>query len=233
MTKSKLLVAAIFIVSSVSTTLTVSAQDRKGPPQNGEQRGPPPGGAHDPEQTETLKEMTGYKIDEVATDFKLRNVDGKSFSLSDIKGAKGYIVVFTCNECPFAKMYEDRLVALHNEYAPKGYSVIAINPNVSAANEKESFEAMQKRAEEKKFPFVYLADEGQKIFPQYGALRTPHVFLLDKEFKVQYIGAIDDNSKSAADVKEKYVENAIHALEKGEKPSPDFTKAIGCPVKKG
>ncbi len=161
--------------------------------------------------------MKGYKIGEVATDFKLKNVDGNFFSLSDIKGAKGYIVVFTCNECPFAKMYEDRLIALHNEYAPKGYSVIAINPNVSETNEKESFEAMQKRAKEKKFPYVYLEDKGQKIFPQYGALRTPHVFLLDKELKVQYIGTIDDNAKSAQDVKVKYVENAITSIGKRKK----------------
>jgi len=153
------------------------------------------------------------------------------FSLSSIKEAKGYIVVFTCNECPFAKMYEDRLIKIHNVYAPKGYAVIAINPNVNDNNEKESFTAMQKRAEEKKFPFVYLADDKHDIFPQYGAVRTPHVFLLDHEKRVQYIGTIDDNARSANDVKVKYLENAIKALQKGEKPEVNFTKAIGCPVK--
>ena len=231
MKKSKVFFTTILLLSSLFITVIGNAQDRQGPPPNNGQKGPPPGGGHNPEQTESLKEMKGFKIGEVATDFKLKNVDGNSFSLSDIKGAKGYIVVFTCNECPFAKMYEDRLIALHNEYAPKGYSVIAINPNVSENNEKESFEAMQKRAKEKKFPFVYLEDKGQKIFPQYGALRTPHVFLLDKELKVQYIGTIDDNAKSSQDVKVKYVENAIKSLENGKKPNPDFTKAIGCPVK--
>ncbi len=231
MKKSKVFFTTILLLSSLFITVIGNAQDRQGPPPNNGQNGPPPGGGHNPEQTESLKEMKGFKIGEVATDFKLKNVDGNSFSLSDIKGAKGYIVVFTCNECPFAKMYEDRLIALHNEYAPKGYSVIAINPNVSENNEKESFEAMQKRAKEKKFPFVYLEDKGQKIFPQYGALRTPHVFLLDKELKVQYIGTIDDNAKSSQDVKVKYVENAIKSLENGKKPNPDFTKAIGCPVK--
>lgn len=194
--------------------------------------GPPPGGGGLPEQTKTLEEIGGYKIGDVATDFELKNVDGTLFSLSDIKDAKGYIVVFTCNGCPFSKMYEDRLIALHNEYASKGYSVVAINPNVSEDNDKENFEAMQKRAEEKDFPFVYLADENQKIFPQYGAVRTPHVFLLDSERKVQYIGTIDDNSKDAEAVKVKYVENAIAALESGSKPDPNFTKAIGCPVKR-
>ncbi len=213
---------AILTASSFLITVGASAQERKGPPR---------GGGHSPVQTKTLEEVGGYKIGDVATDFKLKNVDGNMFSLSDIKKAKGYIVVFTCNECPFAKMYEDRLIALHNEYAPKGYSVIAINPNVSASNSRESFEAMQKRAEEKEFPFVYLADEGQKISPQYGAVRTPHVFLLDRERKVQYIGTIDDNARSAEQVKVKYVVNAIEALENNQKPDPNFTKAIGCPVK--
>lgn len=221
MKKSNLFFTTMVLLLS-SFFMTANAQDRKGPP---------PGGGHNPEQTETLAQMTGYKIGDRAADFKLRNVDGTMFSLSDIKNAKGYIVVFTCNECPFSKMYEDRLIALHNEYAPKGYSVIAINPNVNGTNEKESFEAMQTRAKEKAFPFVYLEDQGQKVYPQYGALRTPHVFLLDAKLDVQYIGAIDDNAKSAADVKVKYVENAIKALEKGEKPSPNFTKSIGCPVK--
>ncbi|WP_233268423.1 thioredoxin family protein [Cellulophaga sp. L1A9] len=230
MKKSNLFLMAALLIVSLMISVGLNAQDRKGPPENGERKGPP-GGGHSPEQAETLSEMKGYKIGDKATDFELKNVDGTLFSLSDIKNAKGYIVVFTCNECPFAKMYEDRLISLHKKYAPKGYAVVAINPNVSATNERESFEAMQKRAKEKNFPFVYLADTDQKIVPQYGALRTPHVFLLDAELKVQYIGTIDDNARSAKDVKVTYVENAIHALEHGEKPNPNFTKSIGCPVK--
>lgn len=119
----------------------------------------------------------------------------------------------------------------HHEYSPKGYYVVAINTNVFEGNVKENLETMKKRAAEKNFSFVYLEDKGQQIFPQYGATKTPHVFLLDKAFKVQYIGAIDDNAQSAGEVKVKYVENAIHALEKGEKPNPSITKAIGCSVK--
>lgn len=230
MKKCNLAFIAILILSSVLTTAHINAQDRKGPPPNGERKGPP-GGGHSPVQTKTLEEIGGYKIGDVATDFKLKNVDGSTFSLSDIKDAKGYIVVFTCNECPFAKMYEDRLIALHNTYAPQGYPVVAINPNVSEDNEKESFAAMQKRAKEKDFPFVYLADEEHNIFPKYGAVRTPHVFLLDQEKKVQYIGTIDDNARSPENVKVKYVENAIAALENGKNIEPNFTKAIGCPVR--
>ncbi len=202
--------------------------DKDGHPPHGDRKGPPRGGL--PEQTETLEETGGYLIGDVATDFSLKNVDGKMVSLADYKDAKGYIVTFTCNECPFSKMYEDRLIELNNTYAPKGYPVIAINPN-SPVNEKEGYEAMQARAKEKGFTFPYLVDEGQKIYPQYGALRTPHVFLLDKKRAVQYIGTIDNNSKEPEKVTIKYVEDAIAALEKGEKPNPNFTKAIGCPVK--
>lgn len=190
-------------------------------------------GGHSPEQTKTLEEIGGYKIGEVATDFKLKNVDGTMVSLADYDDAKGYIVVFTCNGCPFSKMYEDRLIALQNTYASKGYPVIAINPNVSESNSTESYAAMQERAKEKNFSYPYLADEKHEIFPKYGAVRTPHVFLLDSERKVQYIGTIDDNANSATDVKVNYVEDAIEALENGSKPDPDFTKAIGCPVKVG
>ncbi|WCO03160.1 thioredoxin family protein [Psychroserpens ponticola] len=230
MKKNNVIFAAMILLSGLLITTTANAQERKGPPPNGERKGPPKGG-HSPEQTKTLEEIGGYKIGEVATDFKLKNVDGTFFSLTNIKDAKGYIVVFTCNECPFSKLYEDRLIALHNEYASKGYSVIAINPNVSKGNERESFAAMQKRAKEKEFPFVYLADENKEVFPKYGAVRTPHVFLLDSERKVQYIGTIDDNARSSEDAKVNFVENAIHALENGKQPEPNFTKAIGCPVK--
>ncbi len=230
MKKSNLTFIVILILCSFLTTINTNAQERKRPPQNGDRKGPPKGG-HSPEQTKTLDEIGGYKIGEVAADFDLKNVDGTMFSLADIKDAKGYIVVFTCNECPFAKMYEDRLIELHNKYASQGYVVVAINPNVSESNEKENFASMQKRAAEKKFPFVYLADEKHEVFPKYGAVRTPHVFLLDSDKKVQYIGTIDDNARSAANVKVKYLENAIQALQKGKTPEVTFTKAIGCPVK--
>ncbi|MEM8908298.1 MAG: thioredoxin family protein [Bacteroidota bacterium] len=174
---------------------------------------------------------TGYKVGDKATDFKLKNVDGTLVSLSDYKDVNGFIVTFTCNHCPYAVMYEDRLIDLHNRYADKGYPVVAINPNDPAVQPMDGFPEMQQRAKEKDFPFAYLMDEGQQIYPQYGATKTPHIFLLDKDLIVQYIGAIDDNARDASAVKVKYVENAISALEKGEKPDPDFTKAIGCSVK--
>lgn len=177
---------------------------------------------------------TGYKIGDVATDFSLKNVDGKKMSLKDMKNAKGYIVVFTCNHCPYAIAYEDRIVALDKKYSKKGYPVVAINPNNPAKQPADSFEKMQERAREKKFSFPYLLDEGQKIFPQYGATKTPHVYVLEKTAKgnvVRYIGAIDDNYEDAAAVKNKYVENAVDALLSGKEVSVKETKAIGCSIK--
>jgi len=173
----------------------------------------------------------GYHIGDTAADFRLKNVDGEMMSLEDIKDAKGYIIVFTCNHCPFSVMYEDRLIALHKKYAPMGYPVVAINPNSPEKQPADSYEAMQVRAKEKSFPFVYLFDDGQKVYPEYGATKTPHVFLLDKSRTVKYIGAIDDNARDAGSVEVKYLENAIDALEGGKRPDPATTKAIGCTIK--
>ena len=174
---------------------------------------------------------TGYQPGDKATDFKLKSVDGKMYSMSDYKDAKGFIVVFTCNHCPFAVKYEDRVIELAKKYKSKGYVLLAINPNDPAAQPDDSFDKMKVRAKEKGFTFPYLFDEGQKIFPQYGATKTPHVFLLDKNLIVKYIGAIDDNVEDASAVKEKFLENAIAALEKGQEPEVPLTKAIGCSIK--
>lgn len=176
----------------------------------------------------------GYSIGDAATDFKLKNIDNKSISLADFKSAKGFIVIFTCNHCPYAKAYEDRIIALNNKYAPKGYPVIAINPNDPKLVEADNFEAMQVRAKEKGFTFPYLLDDGQKIFPQYGATKTPHVFILNKENGkniVRYIGAIDDNYSDTNDVSKKYVEAALDKLLIGKPISITTTVAIGCGIK--
>ena len=176
----------------------------------------------------------GYKVGDAATDFKLKGVDNKMVSLADHKDAKGFIVIFTCNHCPYSIAYEDRIIALNKKYAPLGYPVVAINPNDPALEPKDSFELMIKRAKEKSFTFPYLFDDGQKIFPQYGATKTPHVFILKKEGGkniVKYIGAIDDNYKNAGDVTKKYVENAVEALLANKEVEVKTTVAIGCSIK--
>ena len=176
----------------------------------------------------------GYGIGDIATDFKLKNVDGKMVSLSDYTSNKGFIVIFTCNTCPYAVAYEDRIIALDEKYKSLGYPVIAINPNNPASKSGDSFEAMQQRAKEKGFTFPYLFDDGQQVFPQYGAKRTPHVYILEKTSegnKVRYIGAIDDNYQDASQVEDRYVENAVDALLKGEPVTVTNTRAIGCSIK--
>ncbi len=176
----------------------------------------------------------GYKVGDMAKDFSLKNVDGKMVSLSNYKDAKGFIVIFTCNHCPYAKLYEQRIINLHKKYAAEGYPVIAINPNDPEKQPDDSYENMIKRSKEKSYPFVYLFDDTQNTAKVFGATRTPHVYLLNKvqdKYQVAYIGAIDDNPQSAEDVETLYVENAISALKKGKKVAMSSTKAIGCTIK--
>lgn len=176
----------------------------------------------------------GYEVGDKAMDFKLKNVDGKHLSMADFPDAKGFIVIFTCNHCPYAVAYEDRMIAIDLKYKKKGFPMIAVNPNDPELVPADSYENMQKRAGEKDFTFPYLFDEGQKVYPVYGAARTPHVYLLERrggDLYVAYIGAIDDNYKDAGAVEEKFLENAIDALLAGKKPDPDFTRAIGCTIK--
>lgn len=176
----------------------------------------------------------GYKIGDNATDFKLKNIDGITVSLSDYKDAKGFIVIFTANQCPYAKAYEDRIIALDKKYKVKGYPVIAINANHPEISPSDTYEEMQAKAKTKNFPYPYLVDEGQKIFPQYGATKTPQVFVLKKsngENVVKYIGAIDNNYQDTSNVSEKYVEEAVDALLKNKPVKTPTTVAVGCGIK--
>lgn len=173
----------------------------------------------------------GYEVGDTARDFELKNVDGEMVSLSDYGNAKGYIVIFTCNTCPYSKMYEQRIIDLHNKYATQGFPVIAINPNDTKKSPGDSFEKMKELAAEKKYPFPYLIDETQKITKDYGATNTPHVYVLNKERKVVYIGSIDNNPKDGASADKFYVEDAIKAVKNNSTPETTKTKAIGCTIK--
>ena len=172
---------------------------------------------------------------DAAVDFSLKNVDGKSISLSDYSDQKGVILVFTCNPCPYAKAYEQRIIGLHDKFASKGFPVVAINPNDDKVSTEDTFKKMQARAKEGNYPFPYLKDESQEVYQAYGATRTPHVFVLENkggEFKVAYVGAIDDNAMDASGVTQSYVEDAIVSIMAGNKPKTAATKAIGCSIKK-
>ena len=175
-----------------------------------------------------------YKVGDKAKDFELKNVDMKLYSLSKDATLKGAIVIFTCNHCPFSQAYEDRLISLHKEFAGKGFPVIAINSNDKMVEPEDSFEEMVKRAAKHKYPFPYLYDETQDIAVAYGAARTPHVFILEKDnkdFFIKYIGAIDDNADDPAAVTKHYVKDAVNDLLNGKEVAVKSTKAIGCTIK--
>ncbi len=176
----------------------------------------------------------GYKVGDTAADFKLKNVNGKTLSLANYKAAKGFIVVFTCNHCPYAKAYESRIMDLDKQYAGKGYPVIAISPNDPIAEPADSFDNMKKLATQKGYSFPYLIDETQDVTRAYGAKATPHVYVLQKTASgniVRYIGAIDDDTQNTKQEKIKYVESAVNALISGKQPEVTATKAIGCSIK--
>lgn len=174
-----------------------------------------------------------YKLEDEIKDFKLPNVDGKMVSLSDYATAKGFLIIFTCNHCPYAKSYEERIIKLQLKYGVS-YPVIAINSNDAVAYPEDSFEAMKKRAAQRKYPFVYLHDESQDVARIFGATKTPDVFLIHKEEGknvIKYVGAIDDNYQNESAVKKHYIDDAIAALEKGQEITVKETKGIGCSIK--
>lgn len=175
----------------------------------------------------------GYGVGDTVADFKLKNVDGKMMSLADLKSAKGAIIIFDCNTCPYSKAYNNRILDLAKKYEST-FPVLAINSNSEEVSPGDSFDEMVKYAKSKGYTFPYLYDESQEVAKAYGATNTPHVYVLKKEgaaFKVAYIGAIDNNTKDAAAADKKYVEEAVDALNSGKAVPTEKTKAIGCTIK--
>lgn len=159
----------------------------------------------------------------------LPGIDGKRHSLADLKDKQLIVVVFTCNSCPVAVDYEDRIVAFAKQHAgpTAPVAVVAINVNKIEA---DSLPHMKERAEEKGFPFPYLFDETQKIARDYGATYTPEFFVLNKDRKVVYMGGMDDNSNPAG-VTANYLAPAVQAALRGEKPATVETVARGCTIR--
>jgi peroxiredoxin len=175
-----------------------------------------------------------YGVGDTVADFKLKNVDGKTVSLADYKTAKGAIVIFDCNTCPYSKAYNQRIIDLNKKYENKGFPVIAINSNDASASPGDSFNEMVRVAKDKGYDFPYLSDESQSVAKSFGATNTPHVFVLTKDgnsFKVAYIGAIDNNPRDASAADKKYVEEAVNMLLSGSPVTNAKTKAIGCGIK--
>lgn len=156
----------------------------------------------------------------------LEGVDGERHSLADLEKAKAVVVVFTCNHCPVAKAYEERLIQLQKDYADQGVEVVAINVNNGKA---DKLPAMKDRAKEKGFTFAYLYDPSQEIGREYGATVTPHAFLLDGDRNVAYVGAIDDSMK-ADKAKEHYLRDALDAVLAGKALETASTPPSGCGI---
>ncbi|WP_394993531.1 thioredoxin family protein [Emticicia sp.] len=219
MKKQILIVGAVLVVGGVFSTYFFkkvdAAQLKKSP-------------------TVKTSEALGYNIGDVIADFKLKNINGRMVSLSEFASAKGFIVIFTSNHCPFSKSYEDRVIALDNKYASQGFPVIGINPNDPEAYEEDSFANMQARAKEKGYTYPYLADDTQTVSKMFGAMRTPQVYVLKKEggkIVVHYLGAIDDNAQDPSGVTKRYVEDAVNNLLTGKPVVTTITKAVGCAIK--
>ncbi|HEY4761751.1 MAG TPA: thioredoxin family protein [Thermoguttaceae bacterium] len=178
--------------------------------------------------TSSLSRAADLKIGDNAPNWSsLPGTDEKTHSLSDYKNANLLIMAFSCNHCPVAQAYEDRLITLQNDYQNKGVQLITVNVNNIP---DDRLDKMIERAASKGFNFPYLYDETQKIGQDYGAKVTPHIFLFDKNRKLVYMGAVDDNMK-VDQVKKHYLRDAIDAQLAGKTPPEAVTKQFGCSIK--
>jgi peroxiredoxin len=175
-------------------------------------------------------ETAELAIGAAAPSFELKGVDGEVHSLAGTKDAKAVVVVFTCLSCPYAQAYEERLIALANDYSERGVQVIAIMSNDPKIVPADSFDKLKERSEEKQYPFPYLIDETQEVAKSYGARVTPHVFAFGPERKLVYRGRIDD-STDPAKVEHPDLRNALDALLAGNEVAAASTKAFGCTIK--
>jgi thiol-disulfide isomerase/thioredoxin len=168
------------------------------------------------------------KIGDAAPNFSgIVGTDDKEHALKDYKSAKLLVLVFTCNHCPVAQAYEERLVKLSKDYKEKGVRIVAVNVNNLDA---DKLDKMKERAKAKKFDFAYIYDSSQKIGKDFGAKVTPHVFVLNIDRKLAYAGAIDD-SMDAKKVKKHHLRDALDALLAGKEPPDKITKQFGCSIK--
>lgn len=164
-------------------------------------------------------------IGDPAPDFAdLPGVDGKSLSLGDLKSAKAVVLVFTCNSCPIAKVYQERFIALAKKYESQGVAWVAIN-----AKSTEKLPEMKTHAEQSGFCFPYVDDDDTSVAKAFSAKATPHLFVLDQQRKLAYSGAFDDNA-TAEKVKQHFVNDAVEAVLAGKQPSITSTKPFGCGI---
>lgn len=165
-------------------------------------------------------------------DYVMDEVGGGKITLADVKGENGTLVIFSCSTCPYVRAWEDRYLTASALAKELGIGMIAINPNEAIRNQGASLADMKKRSDEIGYTFPYALDKDHKLADAYGATRTPHVYLLDKNNKLVFVGAIDDNSRSAADVENTYLADAMKELAAGKQISRAHSRAIGCTIKR-
>ena len=171
----------------------------------------------------------GSKAPMAAT--KMKNVDGKMVSIADVAGKAGTLVIFTCNHCPFAKGWEQRIVEISNSYAKKGIGVILINANDPTKYSEDGWAEMQARAKARGLQVPYVVDETSAVARAFGASVTPEAFLFDKSGKLAYHGTVDDNHQDASKVQKRFLTDALDAVVAGKPPALPETKSLGCGIK--
>ena len=164
-------------------------------------------------------------------DIKMADISGKDVSLNDAKGKNGLLVIFSCNTCPWVIAWEDRYVELAETYKDKGVGIVAINSNEKQFETVDSMKEMQAHAKEQGYNFYYTMDNGSKLASEFGATRTPHIYLFDNKDKLVYRGAIDDNARKPDKVENTYLADAIDNMLAGNTIDPTATKALGCAIK--
>lgn len=165
-------------------------------------------------------------------DYKMKDVSGKSLSLKDVKKENGTLVIFSCNTCPFVIQWEDRYPMAQNIASAVNVGVVLVNSNEAKRTGEDSFEAMVEHAKKAEYTMPYVVDEKSELANAFGAKTTPHVYLFDANDKLVYVGAIDDNSRSASEVKNNYLFTALKELASGKGIKTAQTDAKGCSIKR-
>lgn len=165
-----------------------------------------------------------------SADVKMKAVDGRDVSIADVRGKKGTIVIFSCNECPFAKAWEERIVSIGHKAMKLGFGVIMVNSNDPAVVPGDGYDGMVARAKVRRMTFPYVVDATSEVARAFGATRTPEAFVFDKDGRLAYHGAVDDN-RDARGVKTRFLENAVQAVAGGKRVAVAETKFIGCTIK--
>ena len=163
-------------------------------------------------------------------DVKMTGVDGKSVTIAGVSGKKGTLVVFTCNHCPWAKMWQTRVTEIGNTAGKAGIGMVAINANDPAEYPEDGMDGMKQRAKELGIKFPYVVDATSDVARAFGASRTPEAFLFDAGGKLVYHGTVDDSPKDASAVKDAYLKDAVSAVSTGKTVTTAETKAMGCSI---